>query len=122
MKFHLQTPASNVITGCGDGWVRVGAREYRENVVLLPDDVITGWAPKGFEALSEQDFAGLLASRPEIVLLGSGRTQRFLHPRVLVPLTTAHIGVEVMDTRAACRTFNILVAEGRHVAAALSVA
>ena len=122
MKFHLQTPASNVITGCGDGWVRVGAREYRENVVLLPDDVITGWAPKGFEALSEQDFAGLLASRPEIVLLGSGRTQRFLHPRVLAPLTAAHIGVEVMDTRASCRTFNILVAEGRHVAAALSVA
>jgi uncharacterized protein len=122
VKFHLQTPASNVITGCGDGWVRVGAHEYRENVVLLPDDVITGWAPQGFEALSEQDFAGLLASRPEIVLLGSGRTQRFLHPRVLAPLTTAHIGVEVMDTRAACRTFNILVAEGRHVAAALSVA
>jgi uncharacterized protein len=122
MKFHLQTPASNVITGCGDGWVRIGAREYRENVVLLPDDVITGWAPNGFDALSEEDFAGLLAPRPEIVLLGSGRTQRFLHPRVLAPLTAAHIGVEVMDTRAACRTFNILVAEGRHVAAALSVA
>jgi uncharacterized protein len=122
MKFHLQMPASNVITGCGDGWVRIGAREYRENVVLLPDDVITGWAPNGFDALSEEDFAGLLASRPEIVLLGSGRTQRFLHPRVLAPLTAAHIGVEVMDTRAACRTFNILVAEGRHVAAALSVA
>jgi len=119
MKFHLQTPAANVITGCGDGWVRVGAQEYRENVVLLPDNVITGWAPHGFDALSESDFAGLLASHPEIVLLGSGASQRFPHPRLLAPLSAGNVGVEVMDTRAACRTFNILVAEGRRVAAAL---
>ncbi|MEO9135054.1 MAG: Mth938-like domain-containing protein [Casimicrobiaceae bacterium] len=122
MKFHLQAPSAIIVTGLGTGWVRVGATEYRENIVLLPDQVITGWAPSGFDALSEDDFAGLLDSKPEIVLLGTGETQHFPHPRLLAALTAAHVGVEAMDTRAACRTFNILVAEGRRVAAALTVA
>ena len=123
MKFHLQTPASNVVTACGPGWVRVGADEYRENVVLSPERVTTGFAPAGFDALTETDFAGLLAedpsNNPEIVLLGTGARQRFPHPRLLAPLAAARVGVEVMDTPAACRTYNILVAEGRRVAAAL---
>ena len=121
MKFHLQTSTTHIVTGCGDGWVRVGASEYRENLVLLPDAVITGWAAAGFDALTEDDFSGLLASRPEIVLLGTGAVQRFPHPRLLAPLIAARVGVEVMDTRAACRTFNILVGEGRRVAAALAI-
>jgi uncharacterized protein len=121
LKFHLQAPTSNVVTGCGDGWVRVGVDEYRAGIVILPDRVITGWAPAGFEALAADDFAGLLASEPEIVLLGTGSHQRFPHPRLLAPLIDAHVGVEVMDTHAACRTFNILVAEDRRVAAALAI-
>ena len=121
MKFHLQSPSANVVTGSGPGWVRVGAIEYRENVVLLPDDVVAGWAPDGFDALSESDFARLLSYQPEIVLLGTGTSQRFPHPRLLSGLASARVGVEVMDTRAACRTFNILVAEGRRVAAALVI-
>jgi uncharacterized protein len=121
MKFHVQTPSANVVTGSGPGWVRVGTVEYRDNIVLLPDSVVQGWTPSGFDALTEQDFARLLAYKPEIVLLGTGSTQRFPHPRVLAPLTAQRIGVEVMDTRAACRTFNILIAEGRRVAAALIV-
>ena len=122
MNFHLQAPSATIVTGLDTGWVRVGATEYRENIVLLPDQVITGWAPSGFDALSEVDFAGLLDSKPEIVLLGTGERQHFPHPRLLAALTAAHVGVEAMDTRAACRTFNILVAEGRRVAAALTVA
>lgn len=122
MKFHLQTPASNVVTGTGPGWVRVGQTEYRENLVLLPDAVIAGWAPNGFAALTEADFAALAAHAPEMVLLGTGLRQIFPHPRLLAPLSEGRIGVEVMDTRAACRTFNILVAEDRRVAAALIVA
>ena len=122
MKFHLQTPAANIVTGTGPGWVRVGADEYRRNVVLLPDRIVEDWAPSGLDALTADDFAVLLAHQPEIVLLGTGATQRFLHPRVLAPLIDARVGVETMDTRAACRTFNILVAEGRRVAAALVVA
>jgi uncharacterized protein len=121
MKFHLQAPAANVVTGCGPGWVRVGAAEYRENLVLTPDRVDPGFAPEGFDALKSDDFAALLATSPEIVLVGTGATQRFLRPAVTAPLHDANVGLEVMDTRAACRTYNILVAEGRTVAAALIV-
>ncbi|MEO8753704.1 MAG: Mth938-like domain-containing protein [Casimicrobiaceae bacterium] len=122
MKFHLQPPTSNIVTGSGPGWVRVGQTEYRQNLLLLPDAVIEGWAPDGFAALAESDFAALLAHAPETVLLGTGARQLFPHPRLLQALSAAHVGVEVMDTRAACRTFNILVAEDRRVLAALIVA
>jgi uncharacterized protein len=121
MKFHLQTPTSNLVTGSGPGWVRIGQDEYRDNLLLLPDAVVPGWAPGGFDALAEADFAALLEHRPEIVLLGTGQRQRFVHPRLLQPLAAARVGVDAMDTRAACRTFNILVAEDRRVAAALIV-
>src|SRR4029450_10682626 len=111
MKFHLQQPSANVVTGTGPGWIRVGATEYRGNVLLLPEAVVEGWAASDFDALAESDFTKLLEYKPEIVLLGTGATQRFPHPRLLAALTAQRIGVEVMDTAAACRTFNILVAE-----------
>ncbi len=122
MKLHLQSPAANIVTGSGPGWVRVGQTEYRSNILLLPDAVVDGWAPQGLAALQESDFAALLQYSPEMVLLGTGARQQFVHPRLLQALTHARIGVETMDTRAACRTFNILVAEDRRVAAALVVA
>ncbi|MBS0327224.1 MAG: Mth938-like domain-containing protein [Proteobacteria bacterium] len=121
MKFHLQAPGAHVVTGFGDGWIRVGVDEYREGVVLLPDRVERGWAPAGFDALTAEDFARLLESQPEIVLLGTGARQRFAHPRLLRALYEARVGVETMDTHAACRTFNILAAESRRVAAALAL-
>jgi uncharacterized protein len=119
MKFHLQTPASNVIAALGADWIRIGETEYRQNLIVTPDAIATGWAPAGFTALTEADFAALLQHHPELVLLGTGGTQRFPHPRLLQALTKARVGVEAMDTRAACRTFNILVAEDRRVVAAL---
>jgi uncharacterized protein len=119
MKFHLQTPAANVIAALGADWIRIGETEYRQNLIVTPDAVATGWAPAGFGALREGDFGGLLAHTPEIVLLGTGSTQRFPHPRLLRALSEAGVGVEAMDTRAACRTFNILIAEDRRVVAAL---
>jgi uncharacterized protein len=119
MKFHLQIPASNLVTATGDGWVRVGTQEFRENIVLTPDTVTPGFAAGGFDALTEADFERLLATSPEIVLLGTGASQRFPPPRITAPLARARVGLEVMDTRAACRTYNILVGEGRTVLAAL---
>ncbi|HTL74860.1 MAG TPA: Mth938-like domain-containing protein [Casimicrobiaceae bacterium] len=122
MKFHLQAPTQNVVTGSGPGWVRVGSDEYRDNVVVTADGVEPGFAPGGFDALRAEDFAALLRDKaPEIVLLGTGATQRFPQPAVVAPLLNAQVGLEVMDTRAACRTYNILVAEGRSVTAALIV-
>lgn len=121
MKFHLSVSSGNVVTGVGPGWVRVGVREYRENVAMTPETIATGWTRGGFDDLDERDFTALLEFAPEIVLLGTGATLRFPHPRLLRALTDANIGVEVMDTAAACRTFNILAAEGRKVAVALLV-
>jgi uncharacterized protein len=119
VKFHLATASGNVFTAIGPGWVRIGAVEYRENLVLTPDTIATGWAPSGFAGLAEADFAQLLAYEPEVVLFGGGAAIRFPHPRLTRALTDARIGLEAMDTPAACRTFNILAAEGRAVVAAL---
>ena len=119
MKFHLSTATGNVVTALGAGWVRVGTQEYRDSLVLTPDTVAEGWAASGFDALDEADFEALIGYAPEIVLLGTGASIRFPHPRLTRALTDAQIGFEVMDTAAACRTFNILAAEGRKVVAAL---
>jgi uncharacterized protein len=121
MKFHLSTGAGNAFTGHGPGFVRLGIVEYRENIVVTPERVITGWTAGGFDTLSEADFTALLAFEPEVVLFGTGSTFQFPHPRLTRALTDAGIGVEVMDTPAACRTFNILAAEGRKVVAAVLV-
>lgn len=121
MKFHVSAPTGNVVTGHGPGWLRVGATLYRENLVLTPDAVAVGWAPGGFDGLGEPDFARLAEGGPDVVLLGTGQAIRFPHPRLTRVLALARIGLEVMDTAAACRTFNILAAEGRRVTAALIV-
>ena len=99
----------------------MGTEEVRDNVVLTRDDVVRGWAPGGFDALAEGDYADLLRHQPEIVILGTGATQRFPHPRLLRSLHEARVGVETMATAAACRTFNILSGEGRRAIAALIV-
>ncbi len=119
MKFHLSTGAGNVFTGYGDAYVRVGVIEYRENVVVTPDRILTAWCPGGFEALTDADFEAVAALQPEIVLLGTGARQRFPSPRLSRALIEARIGLDVMDTQAACRTFNILAAEERKVAVAI---
>lgn len=119
MKFHLSTAAGNMFTGHGADYVRLGVVEYRDNLLVTPERIVSGWAVGGFEALTEADFEAVAELKPEVVLLGTGERLRFPHPRLTRALTDAGIGVEVMDTPAACRTFNILAAEGRKVAAAV---
>ena len=119
MKFHLSTAKGNIVTGLGPGWVRIGATEYRDNLVLTPEAVVQGFAASGFDALDENEFAALLTYKPEVVLFGTGASIRFPHPALTRALTDAGVGLEVMDTPAACRTYNILAAEGRSVVAAL---
>ena len=117
MKFHLSTAEGNVFTGHGDGFIRLGVVEYRENLLVTAEEILTGWAPGGFDALTEADFAAIAALKPEVALLGTGASFRFPLPRLTRVLIEANIGLEVMDTPAVCRTFNILAAEGRRVAA-----
>lgn len=122
MKLHLDNPTSrNLVTGYGAGYVAINHRQYQTSLILLPDRIVEPWGGGGFEALAESDFEALRALGPEILLLGTGNRQRFPAPHLLRPLIDAHIGCEVMDLPAACRTFNILMAEGRLVAAALLI-
>jgi uncharacterized protein len=119
MKLHLQTAgAQNTVTAYGPGYVEINRQPYRRSLVLLPDQ-LADWTAGGFDSLVEDDFRRLLDFRPELLLLGTGERQRFPHPGLLRPLIEARIGYEVMDLQAACRTYNILMAEGRRVAAAL---
>ena len=85
----------------------------------MPEGEIVAWSAQRFEAMTAADFEALLARAPELVLLGTGQKQRFPHPRLTAPLTAAGIGVDVMGTHAACRTYNILMTEGRRVLAVL---
>lgn len=88
----------------------------------MPDRITEDWKVQNIEALDRHNIEALAALEPELVLLGTGDVLRFPDPRLLVNLTHAGIGAEVMDTRAACRTYNILAEEGRNVAAALIIA
>jgi uncharacterized protein len=122
MKLHLaNTPAQNSFTGHGDGYVLLNGRKITQSVIVTAEQVIENWAPAGFDALKHNDFQTLLELSPEIILLGSGARFRFLHPATTKELAAAGIGVEAMDTAAACRTYNVLLAEGRKVAAALII-
>ena len=119
MKLHLSNSGSlNSFTGYGDGFVLVNGQRHERAVVVQPERV-TDWPVAGFDALAEGDFEALATLAPEIVLLGTGARQRFPHPRLTRALREASIGLEVMDLKAACRTYNILLAEQRRVAAAL---
>jgi uncharacterized protein len=111
----------NAFTGYGEGWVEVSGRRHARSVVVAADRLAEGWAAGGIDALTEAETGALLDWKPEIVLIGSGAAFRFPDPAALAPLYRAGVGVEVMDSRAACRTYNILLGEGRRVVAALIV-
>jgi uncharacterized protein len=119
VKLHASTSSSaNTITAYGDDYVMVnGAR--RDSSVIVTAEKILPWSAASFDALSAEHFQELGKLGAEIVLLGTGARQRFPHPRLTASLGAARIGLEVMDVKAACRTYNILVAEGRRVALAL---
>jgi uncharacterized protein len=120
MKLHLERAASlNTFTGYGDGYVKVNNERIGKSVVVLPGRIIADWPATSFEALTAEHLAALASLDTEIILLGTGAKLRFPRPEILRPLIQAGIGVEVMDVPAACRTYNILMAEERKVAAAL---
>ena len=119
MKLHDSAPSGvQVVTAYGVNYVAVNGVRHEDSIVLLPERVVP-WGGRTFAALAAEDFAFLRSLEAEIVLLGTGARQRFPHPSLTGALTQAGRGLEVMDLQAACRTYNILVAEARKVAAAL---
>jgi len=121
MKLHLaDVTTENRFTGYGAGYVMVNNVRHEKNIIVLPQRLMQ-WDVAAFEALSGKDFELLANLAPEIVLLGTGSSLRFPRPALSQSLANARIGMEVMNTQAACRTYNILMAEGRKVAAALLI-
>jgi uncharacterized protein len=122
LKLHLSgLSEQNMFTGYGTGYVMVNRTRYEHNLIVLPDRIIEDWRATTFEQLTPTHFESLLPLQPEMVLFGTGATLRFPHPLLTKALIASKIGVEVMDTNAVCRTYNILTAEGRRVAAALLI-
>jgi len=116
MKLHASRPSSlNTITAYGPGFIEVNAQRHQHALIVQPEAPVEPWPVSRFEDLSEGDFERLLARGPDVVLLGTGTRQRFPHPQLTARLGAARIGVEAMDSGAACRTYNILMAEGRQV-------
>jgi uncharacterized protein len=122
LKLHQDSSgALNTVTAYGAHYVDVNLVRHESSIVLLPDTPVLAWPVSSFDALAPQHFELLLEQAPELVVFGSGARLRFAHPRLTASLASRRIGVETMDFMAACRTYNILMAEGRRVCAALLI-
>jgi uncharacterized protein len=120
MKLHLDSPGgTNLVRSYGSGQLRIGEVTHATSVIVTAGTVLAPWRPRTVDELVEADFEPLLALGPEVVLIGTGPRQQFPSLAMLALLHSLRIGVEIMDTAAACRTYNVLAAEGRSVAAAL---
>jgi uncharacterized protein len=120
MRFSLDQPAGvHLIRAYAPGEVRVGERSFRQSLIVTPASLIESWRPRTMDDLQCADLEPVLALAPQVLLLGSGPAQRFPGRAVLEGLYAARVGFEIMDSGAACRTYNVLVAEGREVAVAL---
>ena len=120
MKLHLNTTqGQNAITGHGDGYVTVNHQQIDHALIVLPDKLVNPWNIGDFASLAVVDFAALIELRPELVVFGAGKVFRFPDVAIMAAFSKAGIGFEVMDTPAACRTYNVLISEGRYAAAAL---
>lgn len=123
VKLQLESGevGTHLVRAYGPGQVTVNQEVYRCNLVLTRERVLTNYLPDDFEALQARHFEALMELQPEVVILGTGKRLRFPKAELTRALVQAQIGFEVMDTGAACRTYNILVSEGRRVVAALLI-
>lgn len=110
-----------VIKSYEPGNVIINKDSYQHSVIVSPTTLISHWSPSNIESLTADDFDAIIALNPEVILLGTGAIHTFPETAVFAKVYELHLGIEVMDTRAACRTFNVLTAEDRNVVAALIV-
>lgn len=122
MKLHLANFAhQNIFTGYGDGYVLINQVRYEKSLIVLPERLIEEWLVVSVSQLQAQHFENLLSHTPEIIILGTGTKHQFPDQSLLSRFIRLGIGLEIMDTQACCRTYNILVEEGRRVAAAILI-
>jgi uncharacterized protein len=120
MKLHLTTAENNnLITAYGESYIEINKQRYAQNLIVMPQTILVDWHAGNVSTLNNDHFQEIIKLKPEVVLLGTGATHVFLHPKNHQTLTEHGIALECMTTAAACRTYNILMSEGRLVAAAL---
>jgi uncharacterized protein len=120
MKLHTSsTEKYQTVTGYDHTGVEINAQRFDYSVLVMPEVAPRPWNVTRFEDLTAAHFEQIAADKPDVVILGTGERQRFVHPRLVASLSNARIGVESMDSHAACRTYNILMGEGRKAVLAL---
>lgn len=119
MQLELERNSGNVVRAYSDGVLRVGDRKFDGPVIISIDRIIDTWSPPVPELMTIADLGLAIELSPEVIILGTGTRQRFPSATLVSEVLGRGIGLEVMDTRAACRTYNILAGEYRRVVAAL---
>lgn len=121
MKLHTDPRTGNTVTAHGEGYVAINGERYSTSLIVQPEAIDTEWQAKEVNTLAATHIERLLATGADILILGTGKRQHFPPLALLKPIMAAGRTLDVMDTPAACRTYNILMSEGRAVAAALII-
>ena len=119
MKLQPDRMDTLAVTGYGPDWIAVNGERHAHSLLITSLGLLQPWRPQNFESLQATDFELLADLGVELAVFGSGKRLRFIPPAWQAPLMARRLGLETMDTPAACRTYNILAAEGRRVVAAL---
>ena len=122
MKLHANpTKQYQTVTGYDDQGVEINAERFNFSLIVMPETAPRPWPVGSFDELTAAHFDALAEDAPDVVILGTGPRQRFVHPRLVATLAARRIGIECMDSKAACRTYNVLMGEGRKVTLALII-
>jgi uncharacterized protein len=122
MSLNLdENSATYQIRAYQPGLIQVNDQMFARSIIITPDKLINTWAPQSIDELTREDLADVIALRPSILLIGTGHNLQFPDLKIYGDLINYGIGVEIMNTHAACRTYNVLTSEGRSVAAALII-
>ena len=122
MKLHSDNNQQyQTVTGYDASGVEINAERFSFSLIVMPETPPRSWDVTRFEDLEARHFELIAADAPDVVILGTGARQRFVHPRLIASLSSRHVGVESMDSQAACRTYNVLMGEGRKVTLALII-
>ena len=121
MQLNIDNTSSIQIKSYQNGVICINDTLYKNSVIVTPNQIIEPWGPQSIDDFTTEHLQVILQLSPELVIIGSGEQQKFLPATRLRPLIEQKIGVEIMTTPAACRTFNLLAAENRNVVAAIIV-
>jgi len=122
MKFSAADSGDgHLIQGYESGRILIDGKSYHRGLILTPERILDGWGPSNPADLSEDDVRALIELDPQVIVIGTGQRQVFPSPAVYASAMRHGVGVEIMDTGAACRTYNIVMAEGRRIVAGLIV-